>query len=167
MIALRQQMHVFAPAQHQFAAALLRLVLSMHVFLIGWLLVFAGNRVISNHFRNIRSMAGDDTQAVYLDDMMSGFLVSGNTFYNCSRALLLGGGRENEFSNNSIDGGDLLSPQNGIHFDNRGEGWDAKGCAPGGINYEFLARVPYTSEAWTKKYGDKLANILEDDICRY
>ena len=111
-------------------------------------------------------MAGDDTQGVYLDDMMSGFVVAGNTFFNCSRALLLGGGRENVFANNSIDGGSLLSPQHGIHFDNRGEGWDSKGCAPGGTNYEFLSRVPYTSEAWRKKYGDKLANILSDDICK-
>ena len=111
-------------------------------------------------------MAGDDTQGVYLDDMMSGFVVTGNTFFNCSRALLLGGGRENVFANNSIDGGSLLSPQRGIHFDNRGEGWDSKGCAPGGINYEFLSRVPYTSEAWRKKYGDKLANIMSDDICK-
>ena len=46
---------------------------------------------------SVRSFAGDDTQAVYLDDMMSGFTVAGNTFFNCSRALLLGGGRENTF----------------------------------------------------------------------
>ena len=68
-----------------------------------------------------------------LDDMMSGFTVANNVFNNCSRALLLGGGRENIFANNSVDGGDIASPQNGIHFDNRGEGWDAKGCAPGGM----------------------------------
>ena len=67
-----------------------------------------------------------------LDDMMSGFTVANNVFNNCSRALLLGGGRENIFANNSVDGGDIAAPQNGIHFDNRGEGWDAKGCAPGG-----------------------------------
>ena len=42
----------------------------------------------------------------------------------------------------------------------------SKGCAPGGTNYEFLSRVPYTSALWTKKYGEKLANILNDDICK-
>ena len=42
----------------------------------------------------------------------------------------------------------------------------SQGCAPGGTNYEFLSRVPYTSALWTKKYGEKLANILNDDICK-
>lgn len=92
--------------------------------------------------------------------------MTGNSFYNCSRALLIGGGRENVFSKNTIDGGSLLAPQMGIHFDNRGEGWDSKGCAPGGTNYEFLARVPYQSDLWKKRYGDKLANIKNDDICK-
>lgn len=35
--------------------------------------------------------------AVYLDDMISGFTVTGNSFVNVSRALLLGGGRDNVF----------------------------------------------------------------------
>jgi hypothetical protein len=35
--------------------------------------------------------------AVYLDDMISGFTVTGNSFVNDSRALLLGGGRDNVF----------------------------------------------------------------------
>eukprot|EP01048_Picozoa_sp_COSAG05_P021591 COSAG05_NODE_4024_length_1712_cov_25.190329_2_plen_129_part_00 len=110
-------------------------------------------------------MAGDDTQAVYLDDMMSGFLVANNTFFNTSRALLLGGGRENTFFNNSIDGGDAVSPQLGVHFDNRGEGWDAKGCAPGGTQFELLSRVPYQSAAWAAKYGPLLGKIKDDGIC--
>jgi hypothetical protein len=34
---------------------------------------YRGNRVTGNAFSHVRSFAGDDTQAVYLDDMMSGF----------------------------------------------------------------------------------------------
>jgi len=89
-----------------------------------------------------------------------------NTYFNCSRALLLGGGRENTFYNNTVDGGDAVSPQLGVHFDNRGEGWDEKGCAPGGTQFEFLARVPYQSAAWAARYGPLLAKIKDDDICK-
>ena len=64
-------------------------------------------------------------------------------------------------ANNSIDGGSLLAPQVGIHFDNRGEGWDAKGCAPGGINYEFLDRVPYQV---TGDFDETLGNSLSRDF---
>ena len=106
---------------------------------------------------------GDDVSATYLDDMVSGFSITGNTFINVSRALLLGGGRDNLFLDNTIvgvDGGDAA-----VHFDNRGMGWLSNGCSGDGELVRFLARVPYnTSAAWIAAYPS-LVHILEDQPC--
>ena len=120
---------------------------------------------MNNTFLRINTAdPGDDVSAVYLDDMISGFTITGNTFVNVSRALLLGGGRSNIFANNSItgvDGGD-----GAVHFDDRGLGWDNDACKqPGGEMVGFLARVPYnTSAVWLSRFP-QLANILEDEPC--
>ena len=126
---------------------------------------YQGNAIVNNTFLRINTAdPGDDVSAVYLDDMISGFNITGNVFVNVSRALLLGGGRSNVFANNSItgvDGGD-----GAVHFDDRGLGWDAGACAqPDGEMVRFLARVPYnTSAVWIARFP-QLATILEDAPC--
>lgn len=122
---------------------------------------YRGNRVVNNSFYNINSFYGNDVNAVYLDDLMSGWTIVGNNFTNVSFALQLGGGRENLFLNNTVD----LTDRCGISFDDRGLGWDAAGCKPGGINYGFLSRVPYQSAAWAARYGPYLANMTTDSLC--
>ena len=78
-----------------------------------------------------------------------------------SRALLLGGGRDNIFAGNSVDG----TVVNGVHFDDRGLGWDANACTPpNGEMIQFLARVPYKDALWTARYP-ALAGILADQPC--
>ena len=88
--------------------------------------------------------------------MVSGFTVTNNVFVNVSRALLLGGGRDNIFSGNSISG--VEGTDGAVHFDNRGMTW--MGIAE---LTRFLQRVPYnTSAVWISKYPH-LPNILNDD----
>ena len=106
--------------------------------------------------------------------MVSNAVITGNTIQNTSVALLLGGGRNNIFENNSIV--DLCSPNrtsgglgacsgSAVSFDNRGMGWAHSGCAPGGTQFSFLARVPFnTSAVWLSRYP-LLSNITIDDIC--
>jgi len=126
---------------------------------------YQGTVISNNTFLRINTAdPGDDVSAVYLDDMISGFTVTNNTFVNVSRALLLGGGRSNVFAFNSIsyvDGTD-----GAVHFDDRGLGWDASACtAPDGEMVRFLARVPYnTSAAWAAAYP-QLVGILGDEPC--
>jgi len=124
---------------------------------------YRGNQFVGNRVSNINSHAGTDVTGIYLDDLMSGWIIHNNTFINNSRAFLLGGGRDNSFMNNQIVASGAAGAA--VHFDDRGEGWAAGGCKPGGLPYDFLARVPYaTSPAW-KKYGPTLANITTDSPC--
>jgi hypothetical protein len=126
---------------------------------------YQGNVISGNTFVRINTAdPGDDVSAVYLDDMISGFTITNNTFLNVSRALLLGGGRDIIFANNSItgvDGGDAA-----VHFDNRGMGWSAASCTPpDGELVHFLARVPYnTSAVWIQSFPH-LINYLNDEPC--
>jgi len=106
---------------------------------------------------------GGDVQAVYLDDSFSGVTVENCSFTNISRAFLLGGGRDNRFTNNRVVNTTSKSPP--VHFDDRDEGWAKAACRPGGILYELLARVPYnTSAVWRREYP-LLAGILTDSPC--
>jgi hypothetical protein len=117
---------------------------------------YRGNQIVNNSFTNLRSHLGEDTSAVYLDDCLSGFNVSGNSFRNVSRALLLGGGRDNIFMDNTVDGSHSSEI---VHFDSRCSG----GGASTAIQVARLSLVPYnTSAAWAK-YGERMANILKDD----
>ena len=126
---------------------------------------YRGNAITGNTFIRINTAdSGDDVSAVYLDDLLSGTLVTGNRFVNVSRALLLGGGRDNIFVNNTVDGVDGTDAA--VHFDDRGLGWASSSCtAPDGELVRFLGRVPYnTSAVWMQRYPT-LPRILADTPC--
>lgn len=127
---------------------------------------YRGNVIANNLFTRINTIfSGNDVSAVYLDDSGAGFLIVNNTFMNVSRALLLGGGRDNIFDSNYVQGADGTDAA--IHFDDRDLGWAASACqiSPPGILVQFLNRVPYnTSQAWISKYPT-LPNILNDQLC--
>ncbi len=58
-----------------------------------------GNRVRHNFFHHIGEV-GRDVRGVYLDDCASGTMVFGNIFYRVTRAVIIGGGRDNQIKNN-------------------------------------------------------------------
>ena len=77
-----------------------------------------GSRIINNTFINIRTdypgSKGDlAVQAVYLDDMISGYEVASNRFVNCSVGSFVGGGRDNFVHDNYYENCELAQ-----HFDN-------------------------------------------------
>lgn len=77
-----------------------------------------GSRIINNTFINIRTdypgSKGDlAVQAVYLDDMISGYEVASNRFVNCSVGSFVGGGRDTSVHDNYYENCDLAQ-----HFDN-------------------------------------------------
>jgi hypothetical protein len=57
-------------------------------------------------------------QAVYLDDQLSGTIITDNLFENCMTGVLLGGGRDNVVMFNHFVANDLA-----VHLDNRGMNW--------------------------------------------
>jgi len=130
---------------------------------------YQGTVISRNTFSNLHSSEGLDVSAVYLDDMISGVRVENNLFVNVSRAVLLGGGRWNTISGNSIHG---VSQSNdaAVHFDNRGMGWSNSGCNvtpayPSPNMVTLLNRVPYsTSPVWRTRFP-ALVGILEDYPC--
>ena len=79
--------------------------------------------VALDSFRNIRNTEGSalgwpSVQAVYLDDQLSGTIVTGNRFENCMTGVVLGGGRDNVVTFNHFENNDLA-----VHLDNRGMNW--------------------------------------------
>jgi hypothetical protein len=58
-----------------------------------------GNVIRYNLFHNTQGV-GMGSMAVYLDDCVSGEIVFGNIFYRCTRAVLIGGGRDHVVENN-------------------------------------------------------------------
>jgi hypothetical protein len=57
-------------------------------------------------------------QAVYLDDQLSGTIITDNLFENCMTGVVLGGGRDNVVMFNHFVDTDLA-----VHLDNRGMNW--------------------------------------------
>ena len=53
--------------------------------------------------------------AVYLDDDMSGWTITNNTFINCQTGVVIGGGRRNTVKGNYFERCDVAQ-----HIDNRG-----------------------------------------------
>lgn len=82
----------------------------------------------------------------------------GNIFYKVDTAFQIGGGRDNNISNNI-----MLSSGRSVTLDERGLNWAAQNVAPGGAwgMYDLLAAVPYQKEPWRSRYPN-LVNIADD-----
>jgi len=73
-----------------------------------------GNVLRYNFFHHTQGI-GMGSMAVYLDDCASSTTVFGNIFYQCTRAVLIGGGRNNRVENNIF-----IECDPAIHLDGRG-----------------------------------------------
>ena len=72
----------------------------------GYAFVNRGNVLRNNTFLRVRNTAGlgvqiASNQAIYFDDQMSDWLVTGNTFVECQVGTFTGGGRRNLITNNT------------------------------------------------------------------
>eukprot|EP00483_Globobulimina_turgida_P006714 UN06724 len=125
-----------------------------------------GNRFTYNTVKNIRNLVplagGQDVtlNGIYLDDQMSGWDVSFNTFINIDRGIFVGGGRNTRVYNNYCDYCDYC-----LHLDNRGMNWQAASCKyPNGGLWEGLYSVNYTQPPWSTTYPE-LKSITENNTC--
>jgi hypothetical protein len=113
-----------------------------------------GTTIANNLVRDVRGFDGHGAVGVYLDDMLSGTRVTGNTFFDVARAMFVGGGRDNTIEYNLFATCDVA-----VHVDARGLEW-----ASSSIDRDLVPRlnaVPYTSVAWTARYPE-LGHLLDE-----
>ncbi len=114
-----------------------------------------GTVIRNNYFHHINGHEGRGASGVYLDDMFCGTHTIGNVFYRVTRALLIGGGRDNTVINNLF----VDCPRT-IHLDNRAMGWASYHVDA--TMTDRLNAVPHKQPPWSERYPE-LVNILEDE----
>jgi hypothetical protein len=92
-----------------------------------------GNIIRFNYFHDISGFEGKGCVGLYLDDAFSSADVTGNVFKNVTRAMMLGGGRDNTVTNNIF-----VDCVPSLHIDARGMNWMA-----------------YHIDAWIKEANEK------------
>ncbi|MFM7207394.1 MAG: right-handed parallel beta-helix repeat-containing protein [Planctomycetaceae bacterium] len=115
-----------------------------------------GTVVRHNLFADLSGPGHLGAMGVYLDDNASGITVVGNVFVRASRAVLIGGGRDNVVENNLF-----IAAAPAVEIDARGLGWAADMVAPDGIMRRRLDEMPWRTSPWTTRYPG-LATILDD-----
>jgi hypothetical protein len=121
-----------------------------------------GNIIRGNLFSSIRGTDARFQNAVYLDDMASGFLVETNLFVACNWGILAGGGRDN-----TIRGNVFASCGKAISYDARGVGWMAPHIADPATStlHRNLAAMPIEREPWRSRFPS-LGSYLTDRFGR-
>ncbi|MBN1673507.1 MAG: right-handed parallel beta-helix repeat-containing protein [Kiritimatiellae bacterium] len=117
-----------------------------------------GNVIRYNFFHDCAGPGRFGTMGVYLDDMLSGFTVFGNVFYRMTRAMFVGGGRDNIVENNIF-----VDCEPAVHVDARGlnkKRW-GQHAEEGGTLRKRLAEMPYQKPPWSTRYPE-LVNILNE-----
>lgn len=115
---------------------------------------YQGTTIRYNYLHSINGLYGNGASGVYLDDMMGGAQVLGNTFYDVSRSSIMGGGRYNNYEGNVF-----VDSAYGVVADDRGLGW-ASGSVPYWTYY--LELMPYQTPPWSDQYP-WLVNCLTDE----
>jgi hypothetical protein len=135
-----------------------------------------GNVIRYNYLHDISGFEGKGCVGIYLDDAFSSADIIGNVFRKVTRAMMIGGGRDNNVINNIfID----CSPS--IHIDARGLGWmkdlhipdwikeaEEKGTISG-IAYNkppYSTRYPGLADILNNEPGAPKGNVISRNICK-
>lgn len=113
-----------------------------------------GTTIRYNLLHHITGRIGRFSAGVYLDDMFSGTEIRGNIFYKVTRAVLIGGGRDNV-----VTGNIFLNCEPAIFFDARALSWAAP--AVGTVMAARLHAVPYAQAPWNVRYP-ALARLMSE-----
>ncbi|AWB24025.1 right-handed parallel beta-helix repeat-containing protein [Methylobacterium currus] len=116
-----------------------------------------GSVIAGNFLHDIRGGADTEVKGVYLDDMASGFTVTGNLFLRVDQPVFLGGGRDN-----TIEGNVFVASSPAIHVDSRGQTWarDAVSDPQSELRAAYAA-MPVESAVWRARYP-RLPGLLYD-----
>ena len=123
---------------------------------------YYGNEISHNHFRDVASTAEytalENVRAIFLDDHVSGFTITNNTFWNCSDAILIGGGRQNKVYNNTFEYCNTC-----VYLSKRP---DQTECGEGGTWSKEFKLFDVKQPPWSKRYPDlaKIASLHKSDI---
>jgi hypothetical protein len=117
-----------------------------------------GNIIEENYIHDLGTSDSHGTMGVYLDDCDSGDTIRRNVFYRASRAVFIGGGRDNIVENNLF-----VECYQGISLDSRGMTWKQWNTPGDGWNLEEKANaLNYKNTPWSERYP-KLATLLENE----
>ena len=127
------------------------------IYLCGRDYTMRGNIVRYNYLHDLKGPGLHGVMAIYLDDFTSGTEVYGNICVRASRAVLLGGGRNNTFTNNIF-----IECDPSIHVDARGIGWAKYYFGDGSRFRELMEKVNYREPPYSERYPE-LLTLLDDD----
>jgi len=120
-----------------------------------------GNQIRFNYLHNISGFEGKGCVGIYLDDAFSSAEIYGNIFRNVTRAMMIGGGRDNKVINNIF-----VDCVPSVHVDARGLGWMRNEHIPGWIKEAedsgTILGIAYNKPPYSVRYPE-LVNILQDE----
>jgi hypothetical protein len=120
-----------------------------------------GNLIRFNYLHNISGFEGKGCVGIYLDDAFSSAEIYGNIFKNVTRAMMIGGGRDNKVINNIF-----VDCVPSMHVDARGLGWMRNEHIPGWIKEAedsgTILGIAYNKPPYSVRYPE-LMNILQDE----
>lgn len=124
-----------------------------------------GNIINHNYFYDIPYLSGIGPQAIYLDNGLSGTIVTNNIFENIGRhGVYINGGRDNVITNNIFVDPFNLIPTYGATALSDILNWNGTLEEQAQVNSNMLTKllaVPYNEGPYTKY--PNLANILNDE----
>ena len=117
-----------------------------------------GNLLRWNYIHDLPSFGPCGTTGIYLDDCDSGDRLVGNIFYNVFRAVMIGGGRDND-----VVGNVFVDCKQAVHIDARAIGWASKFFGEGSWALEKKAQdFDYKNPPWSTRYP-RLARIMDEE----
>ena len=118
-----------------------------------------GNLIEENFIHHLGTSDSHGTMGVYLDDCDSGDTIRRNLFYKASRAVFIGGGRDNIVTNNLF-----VECYQGIALDSRGMTWE-QWNSPTDNSWQLERKakeLDYQNPPWSVRYP-KLAATMENE----
>lgn len=116
-----------------------------------------GTVIADNFLHDIRGDADHEVKGIYLDDMASGFTLSGNVFLRVDQPVFIGGGRDNR-----VEGNLFVASSPAVHVDSRGETWARSAVANPDSELRAAYRaMPVAAASWRARYPG-LADLLAD-----
>ena len=119
-----------------------------------------GNVIRHNYLHDISGFEGKGCVGVYLDDAFCGVDITGNVFDKVTRAMMIGGGRDNNVLNNIF-----IDCVPSLHVDARGLGWmhdHPEEWLKEEKEEGTILGIAYNKPPYSTRYP-KLINIINDE----
>ncbi len=119
-----------------------------------------GNMIRYNYLHDISGFEGKGCVGIYLDDAFSSADITGNVFNKVTRAMMIGGGRDNNVINNIF-----IDCVPSLHIDARGMGWmhdHPEAWIKEAEENGTILGILYNQPPYSTHYP-KLINLLNDE----